>query len=99
MRLSDGFEVWWDGLPEETRTGIDKATARRAYVAGFRRYFATEVKRFEFYAGRRKVTVMAGNLRDAKARAAEMLDQRVAAAGKTPPPAGWNLKLTNSMRV
>jgi len=90
VRLTDGFDVWWAGLSEETRSRIDKATARRAYVAGFRRSTEPELKRFQFYAGRRKVTVSARTLNDAKERAKAVLDARVIAAGQKPPRQGWS---------
>jgi hypothetical protein len=92
VRLSDSFDVWWEGLSEATKSRIDKATARHAYVAGFRRYTAPELKKFKLYAGRRKVTVSARTLEDAKAKAITVLNQRAAAAGLNPPKAGWKLK-------
>ncbi len=91
MRLTDGFDVWWDGLSESTKSRIDKLTARRAYLAGFRRYTSPEVKKFKFFAGRRKVTVSARTLEDARERAKTVLDQRAEAAGHKPPRTGWNL--------
>jgi hypothetical protein len=93
VRLTDGFDVWWDGLSEETKSRIDKPTARRAYVAGFRRSTSPELKKFSFMAGKRKVTVSAPTLGAAQAKAKAVLNQRAAALGHAPPRVGWTLTL------
>lgn len=95
MRMTEGFDAWWGGLREETKTGVDKTLLKRAYSAGFRKSSTPELKKFQFFAGRRRVSVSARTLNDARERAKIVLNQRAAAAGHTPPKAGWTLTLVN----
>lgn len=94
------FDIWWDGLREDTKAKCSKELMKLAYSAGSRSEGSPPpLKKFKFFAGRRKVTVSARTLDDAKEKAIKTLDQRTAAAGLKPPSKGWSLSLTNPIRA
>jgi hypothetical protein len=91
------FDEWWDGLCTDAKARGDRDLMRLAFAAGAKTSVVPPIKKFKFYAGRRKVTVSARGLDAAKAKASQVLDQRAIAAGHTPPRRGWTLSLTNQM--